>query len=132
MSMDARPGERGVPELLADLADETARLVKHEAALATRELGEKVRVAANQVVIVAIALLVASASLLTLIASLVIGLSAYVPAWESALVVGVLLALVAGVLYAKTVTTLSNVSPVPERTAKSLEETKTWIRQQTR
>lgn len=132
MSMDVQPSERGVSELLAELAEETSRLVKHEAALATRELGEKVRVAANQIVVVAVALFVASASLMALLAALIIGLSAYIPAWESALVVGVVLAVVAGLLYSKTVATLSKVSPVPERTAKSFEETKTWIRQQTR
>jgi positive regulator of sigma E activity len=128
----AEVGEKSISDLVGDLASQTADLVKQEAALATAELGDKVRVAAHQVVFVAAALLVASASLLTLVAALVIGLSAYIPAWASATTIGVVLAVVAGLLYQKSIATLSNVTPVPERTARSLKETKSWVQEQTR
>jgi membrane protein implicated in regulation of membrane protease activity len=125
-------GEKSVSDLVGDLAAQTAHLVKQEASLATAELGDKFRLAANQVVFIATALLVASASLLTLVAALVIGLSAYIPAWESATIIGAILAVVALVLYQKSISTLSNVTPVPERTARSLKETKSWVQEQTR
>ncbi|MEO7112020.1 MAG: phage holin family protein [Polyangiaceae bacterium] len=125
-------GEKSVSDLVGDLATQTAHLVKQEAALATAELGDKVRVAANNVVLVAGALLVASASLLTLVAALVIGLSAYIAAWASATIIGVLLAVIAAALYQKSISTLSKVTPVPERAARSLEETKSWVQEQTR
>jgi positive regulator of sigma E activity len=128
----AEVGEKSVSDLVGDLASQTAELVKQEAALATAELGDKVRVAAHQVVFIATALLVASASLLTLIAALVIGLSAYIRAWESAAIIGALLAVVAVALYQKSISTLSNVTPVPERAARSLKETKSWVQEQTR
>ena len=124
--------ERDVSELFAELASEMALLVKQEAALATTELGDKVRVAGNQIVFICAALLVGTASLLTLVAALVIGLSAFIPAWISAAVVGAVLGIIGVALYQKSVLTLSNVTPVPERTARSIQETKSWVRQQTR
>ena len=124
--------EKSVAELVADLASETAHLVKQEAALATAELGEKTTVVAKLVGLIAVALQIASASLLTLIAALVIGLSAFIPAWASAAVIGVVLAIIAYALYQKSISKLSNVTPVPERAARSIKETKSWAQEQTR
>ena len=132
MNLPSAREERSVSELFAELASEMALLIKQEAALATTELGEKARVAGTQVVLIAAALLVGSASLLALVAALVIGLAAYVPAWASAAIIGALLAIVAYGLYQKSVVTLSNVKPVPERAARSIQETKSWAQQQTR
>ena len=128
----AELGEKSVSDLVGDLASQTAQLVKQEAALATAEIGDKIKVAANQIVLIAVALFVASASLLTLIAALVIGLSAYIPAWASATVIGIALAITAYALFQKSIATLSNVTPVPQRAARSIEETKSWVQEQTR
>ena len=132
MNVSPTREERSVASLFGELASEMALLIKQEAALATTELGEKARVAANQLVLIVAALLFGTASLLTLVAALVIGLAAYIPAWLSATVIGAALAVLAFALYQKSVLTLSNVKPVPERTARSIQETKSWIQQQTR
>ncbi|MEO8878240.1 MAG: phage holin family protein [Polyangiaceae bacterium] len=132
MSSEEASGERSIAELLGELASETATLVRQEATLASRELGEKATVGGRQVVILVISLLLATVSLMTLVAALVIGLSAYIAAWISALVVGVGLAVLAWGLYTKAVVALSNLTPVPERTVQTLKENKSWLQQETR
>lgn len=132
MTLPATPGEKSVSELFSELATQTAQLVRQEAALATREVGDKAKTAANQVVYLVTALLIGTASLLTLVAALVIGLAHLIPAWASAAIIGAVLAIVAYALYQKTLTALSNVTSMPARTVRSLQETQSWIRQQTR
>ncbi|HEX7663406.1 MAG TPA: phage holin family protein [Polyangiaceae bacterium] len=121
-----------MPELFAQLASDTATLVRQEAALATQEIGDKAKTAANQIVFLMVALLVGSTSLLTLVAALVLGLARFVPAWVSAAVIGALLAIVAWALYQKSISTLSSAATVPIRTARSLQETQSWLREQTK
>ncbi|MEO8799148.1 MAG: phage holin family protein [Polyangiaceae bacterium] len=128
--MQAPAGERSVSELFSELAAETAQLVRQEASLATREIGDKVKRAGGQIVTLAVALLVASTALMSLVAALIIGLSVYVPAWLSALIVGVVLAVIAFGLYRKTVDALASLTPLPERAVHQLQRTKDWAEDQ--
>lgn len=132
MSTTRSPTEKTAAELFANLATESAALFRQEATLVTREMGDKAAVVMRQLLIVAVSLLLGTVSLMTLIASLVIGLSALVPAWASALIVGLAILAVAFGLYRKTTATISNLSPVPERTVRTLKETKSWLQQETR
>ncbi len=128
--MQARTGERSIPELFSELAAETAQLVRQEASLATREMGDKVKHAASQIVTLAVALLVASTALMSLVAALIIGLSVYVAAWVSALIVGIVLSVIAFALYRKTIDALTSLTPLPERAVHQLQRTKDWAEDQ--
>ena len=94
---DGRPsGDRPLHELLRDLAEGTAKLVRDEIALAKLELrraAERIGAGAGAF---AVAGLLAFAVLGLLIATMVLALDLVLPAWAATLVVAVLLALVAG------------------------------------
>lgn len=95
----ASPGKAGpsVGELVARLSDQFSRLVRDELKLAQTEIAAKGKKIGVGVGIFAVAALLAFFGLAVLIAAAVLGLAEAVPAWLSALIVGIVLLLVAAV-----------------------------------
>jgi uncharacterized membrane protein YqjE len=89
--------DRSTAELVRDLADELRRLVRDELRLAADELRQKRRLAGTGAGLAGIAGVLALFGALTLVGAAVIALALVLPAWLSALVIGVLLLLAAGV-----------------------------------
>lgn len=92
------PQDQGVGELVGQLTEQVSLLVRDELALAQAELKAKGRAAGLGAGLFGGAGLVAAYGLGVLIAAAVLGLATVVDAWLAALIVGVVVLAVAGVL----------------------------------
>lgn len=123
---------RSVADLVGQLVDQTGTLVRQELELATTEMTKKATFAARQAVFLAVGLLLGVVSLLALLGALVFGLATMFALWKSALVVGLVAALLAVIVAWKGIVSLRDLSIVPKQTLLSLKEDKQWIQQQAR
>jgi hypothetical protein len=89
--------ESTISELLGELAQSSAALIRDELTLAKQEVREKVSAFRVGLVVVAIGAVIGLVALITLCAAVVMALAAYVGTWQAALIIGVILALTAGV-----------------------------------
>ena len=136
---DERPqrDERSIGQLLKELTSETSTLLKQEVDLAKTEMSEKAsRVGANLGEVAvggAVAFLGAIALLLAVIYGLAAILNNFLSpetaSWLAPLIVGGILAAVGYSLIKKALETLKRESLAPEKTTKSLQENKEWLKQ---
>jgi uncharacterized membrane protein YqjE len=124
-------------DLLRQLRDDTAELVREELRLAKTEISEKASRAGRNVAYLALGALIASAALVILmiafgylLAGVFIdqGLSAPSGTFLGFLVVALLVAGVGAVLISKAIKSLASDSLAPTRTARSLQEDKQWAK----
>jgi hypothetical protein len=118
-------------ELLGQLANNSAALVRDEIALAKQEMSEKVSSFRSGVVTTAIGGLIALFGVLALIAAAIIGLAHYMDAGLAALIVGGVLALIGGIIAFSGIGRLKRTSLKPEQTIETLEEDKEWLKELT-
>jgi len=126
----ADPQERSTPGLMADLLDQVTQLVRSEVQLFRAEMSDK----ATQAMVAAGSILAAAvvgiAALNVLAAALVAALvAAGVPAPWSAVIVGVLLAIVAFVMAKKGIDNLKLGSLAPERTTRAAVRDATMVKE---
>jgi hypothetical protein len=118
-------------ELLGELANNSAALVRDEIELAKQEMREKVSVLRSGGVAVAVGGLLAFVALLTLTAAAVAGLAHVMDTALAALLVGVVLAAVGGSIAFIGIGRLKRTSLKPQQTMETLEEDKEWLKQLT-
>lgn len=131
---------RSIGELLKQLSQETATLVRHEIELvkllvheelelAKEELGGKAKQAGSGAGLLGAAGVVALASLGAFTAFLILLLNLVLPAWAAALIVAVLYGGVAAFLGLKGREKVQRASPaVPERTVERMKEDINWAK----
>jgi Flp pilus assembly protein TadB len=126
---------RGLPagELVKQLADEVSGLVRAEIELARTELTEKGKRAGIGLGELGAAGVVALYALGALTACFIAGLAALgLPVWVSALIVAVVYAIIAAILYFVGRQQLERgVPPTPERTQKTIKEDIEWAKTRT-
>jgi uncharacterized membrane protein YqjE len=122
--------ERPLGELFADLANETSSLVRNEVALAQVELTEKATRVGKNIASLVIGGAVAYAALLAICAAVILLLTMAMPAWLSALVVGLIVGCVAWLLISKAITALRQTELKPRETIESVKEDAQWIKDQ--
>jgi len=122
--------ERPLGELFADLANETSSLVRNEVALAQVELTEKATRVGKNIASLVIGGAVAYAALLAVCAAVILLLAMAMPAWLSALVVGLIVGCVAWLLISKAITALRQTELKPRETIESVKEDAQWIKDQ--
>ena len=127
-----RKEERSLGELFAELASETSTLVRQEIQLATAEMSQKVSSAGRNVGLIGAGGALAYAGLLALIAAAIIGLGHLIPAWLSALIVGLVVLAVGYVLIQMGLSALKRLDPMPRQTVETLKEDKEWAKEQLR
>jgi len=127
---DVRNGERSIGDLVGALATDTSMLVRQEVALATSELVRTAKYAGKQAMYVAIGGYVGLVGVQALLAAAVIGLGLVLPLWAAALAIGGFASLVALAIAIKGIAALKQLDVTPTETLKSLEENKSWIRNQ--
>jgi uncharacterized membrane protein YqjE len=128
---DPDEGRESFGELLGQLANNSAALVRDEIALAKQEMSEKVSSFRSGVVTTAIGGVIALLGVLALIAAAIIGLAHYMDAGLAALIVGGVLALIGGITAMAGIKRLKQTSLKPEQTIETLEEDKEWLKELT-
>jgi xanthine/uracil permease len=122
---DSRP----LGEVVQSLSQEFRSLVELEVALAKSEMSQKVSEAGKDVGYIAAGGFVIYAGFLAIMAAVAIWLAIYIPAWLSALIVGVVVALIGYVLVRKGMGDLKSRNMVPEQTLASLRDDKQAIQE---
>jgi len=118
-------------ELLGELANNSASLVRDEIELAKQEMREKVTVLSSGAVTIAIGGLIGFIALLALTAAAIAGLAHFMDTGLAALLVGGVLALIGGSLAFNGINRLKRTSLKPKQTIETLEEDKEWLKQLT-
>jgi uncharacterized membrane protein YqjE len=118
-------------ELIADLASQSVGLARDEIALARRELEQKLKTVQSAAAVVAIGVLMALIAALSICAAVIIALAEYVGPWQSALIVGLILGMAAGVAVLIGVSRFKRTSLKPEQTIETIEENKEWLKELT-
>jgi Putative Actinobacterial Holin-X, holin superfamily III len=135
-SSDPRADElrdRPVGELLKQLANETTMLVRQELDLAKAEMREKAGKAGPGVGMWGAAGVTALLAAGALTACLILALDGAMPNWLAALIVGLLYAAIAGVLYLRGKQRVEEAGkPVPEKTIETVKEDVQWAKSQTK
>jgi hypothetical protein len=127
--VQVRKDERSLGELFGDLARDMGVLVRQEVGLATTEITQKVTHAARDVAMIGVGALVVYAGLLAILAALIIGLEAMgLNWWQSALIVGVAVAVLGSVLVQRGLAALKNTDLAPRETLETLKEDAQWAK----
>jgi uncharacterized membrane protein YqjE len=110
------PAGASVGELIEQLSAQISALVRDEMALATAELKRKGAQAGIGVGIGGVGAVLALLGLGVLSAAAVLGLATVLPAWLAAVIIGVILLVVAGIVSALGITQVRHSAPpVPEQ-----------------
>ncbi len=96
------------------------------------EAAEKAKTAGKGVAFLAAGGFVAYAGLLAVIAGIILLVGQWVPMWVSALIIGIIVALVGYLLIQKGRNDLKAENLKPQQTAASLRENKEWLQEQVR
>jgi hypothetical protein len=128
--MQQRRDDRSIGELFAELAGDTSTLVRQEVSLAKAELTRNAARVGKQVGLLAIGGALGYAALLAIVAAAIMGLAEVIPAWVSALVVGVVFAIIAGLLITKALHALKQTDVAPRVTIETLKEDAQWMKDQ--
>jgi uncharacterized membrane protein YqjE len=118
-------------ELIGELARQLVGLARDEVALARRELEQKLKSVQSAVAVVAIGAIIALIATLSVCAAVIIALAEYVGPWQSALIVGLILGMAAGVTILIGVSRFKRTSLKPEKTIETLEENREWLKELT-
>ena len=116
-------------ELVGHVASESAGLVRDEVALAKREVREKLKTVQSAASVVIIGAITALIATMALCAAVIIGLAGLVGPWQSALIVGLILGMAAGVIILIGVSRFKRTSLKPAQTIETLEENREWLKE---
>lgn len=122
--------ERSLGELFADLSWQTSNLFRQEVELAKVEMSQKASQARRAITFLAIGGFIAYAGFLAIIAAAIIGLAMVIPVWLSALIVGVVVAIIGYALIQKGLNDLKPEDLTPQQTIESIKETAQWAQNQ--
>jgi hypothetical protein len=129
--MQSRDG-RSLGELFSELAQETSTLVRQEVNLAKTEMSQKASTAGKHLVVLAAGGALAYAGLLAILAGVIALLNDVMPLWASALLVGIVVAIVGYLLIRKGLDALKREDFAPRETIETLKEDQQWAKEQTK
>jgi len=124
--------DRSIPELFSDLAREAGVLMRQEVQLASAEMTQKAVEAGKKSGLAAAGGAVLFAGFLTVIAAIVFLLGQVIPMWLSALLVGLAVVSIGYVILQTGISGLKRIDPKPQATIRTLQEGKTWAKEQLR
>lgn len=125
------PRDRGIGELVKDLANQTSTLVRQEIKLAQAEVTEKGKLAGKGAGMLAGAAVTALLALGALTALLIIALDGFLPLWLAALIVTLLWAAAAGGLAIAGRNALQAATPPAPQTVETVKEDIQWAKNPT-
>jgi len=124
--------ERSIATLLSDVAGESVELLRQELGLFKAEMQEKLSRAGISAALLGAGALVAYSGWLFLLLAAVYALALVLPPWAAALIVGVLVLAIGGVLALVGKNRMRADALAPERTMRSLSEDRAWIKERFR
>jgi xanthine/uracil permease len=127
----SRDDNRSLGELFSELAQETSTLVRQEVTLAKTEMSHKASRAGKHIGVLAAGGAVAYAGLLAILAGVIVLLDNVMPLWVSALLVGVVMAIVGYLLVRRALDALKREDFAPRETIETLREDQQWAKEQT-
>ena len=127
--VDAR--ERGIGELVKDLASQTSTLVRQEIQLAQAEVTQKGKLAGKGAGMLAGAGVTALLGLGALTAMLVVALDSFLPLWLAALIMTLVWFAVAAALAVSGKAALQSATPPVPQTVETLKEDIQWAKTRT-
>lgn len=123
--------ERSLGDLFAELSRETSTLVRQEVQLAKAEVTESATTAGRAIAFLLAGGAVAYAGFLAVLAAIILGLwDAGLEAWQAALLVGIVVAIVGIFLVMRARETLQTTVLVPRKTMDTLKEDQEWMKEQ--
>ena len=122
--------DRSLGELFGELAQETSTLVRQEVNLAKTEMSQKASRAGRHVGVLAAGGAVAYAGLLAILSAVIVLLDNVMPLWLSALLVGLVVAVVGYLLIRRALDALKREDFAPRETMETLKEDQQWARDQ--
>lgn len=132
MAYEARGETSSVADLLKGLVQQVGTLFRQEIALARAEMSESTSKIGRSAVSMAIAFLLSLGAFIMLLFAAAYGLAEVMPLWASTLIVGVVVAVIAAVLFFKARKDISAHSLAPTRTARTLREDLEFAKDQVR
>ena len=123
--------DRSIGELLAQLSQDTAEMVRREVRLAEAEITQKAYRAGKNAGFVAAGGALAYAGLLAVVAGLIMLFARTRRPWFSAFSVGLSVAGAGALLALKGLDALKREGVAPQETIETLEENREWLRDQT-
>jgi uncharacterized membrane protein YqjE len=125
------PRERGIGELVKDLASQTSTLVRQEIKLAQAEVTERGKVAGKGAGMMAGAAVAALLALGALTALVIVALDSFMALWLAILIVTLIWAVVAAVLAQAGRNSLRSSTPPAPQTVETVKEDIQWAKTQT-
>ena len=122
--------DRSLGELFTELAQETSTLVRQEVNLAKTEMSQKASRAGKHAGILAAGGALAYAGLLAIVAAVIVLLDNLMPLWLSALLVGLVVAVVGYLLVRRGLDALKREDFAPRETIETLKEDQQWAKDQ--
>jgi hypothetical protein len=120
--------DRSLGDLFSELAGETGTLIRQEVALAQVEITQTATVAGKNVGSLVIGGAVAYAAVLAIMAGVILLLAQVMPAWMSALLVGVAIGGAAYFMISSALARLRMTDPVPRKTIETIKEDAKWLK----
>ncbi len=129
--MQGRGDDRSLGELFSELSQDTTTLIRQEVNLAKTEMSQKASRVGKDVGFMAAGGAVAYAGLLAILAGVIALLGLVIPLWLSALLVGLVVAVVGYFLVKRGLDALKQEELAPRETIQTLKEDKEWAKDQT-
>jgi uncharacterized membrane protein YqjE len=123
---------RSSAEVVQDLVRNVQEILRSEVRLAKAEITEEAKKAAQSAALSAGGAILSIFALGLLLWAAVYALSLALPLWAAALIIGVLVGIVAGIMLAVGRARMKQVHPKPETTIRSVKENVQWLKNQTR
>jgi hypothetical protein len=129
------PESANIPDLIRQLREDSTVLLREEVNLAKTEINENIKKAGRNTSYLATGAMVGYAGLIVILIGLgflitqwflATGMAAGIATFLGMLIVGVIVAIIGGILVSKALNTFKNDTLAPERTARSLREDKQW------
>ncbi len=124
--------ERSVIDIVKDIVANVQEIIRSEVRLATVEMREKAAQTGKAGAMLAAGVVVGLYGIGFLLAGIYNAIATALPAWASALIVGGVLAIIAGGMIGAGRKRLKQVNPTPQQTVASVKENVEWIKSQTK
>lgn len=119
-----------IAELLQEIVGNVQNIIRSEVRLAKTEMTEEATAAGKAAGVLAGGAVLAIYAVGILLLSAVYALRGPVPDWAAALIVGLVVAAIAGVMVKMGLDRIKSVNPKPEQTIDSVKEDVRWVKEQ--